>query len=84
MVNVALVRRQFAPLTAFHIRIKLLGGVEETISSSTNVDQSTADTSIPHPDERQITLDTDRSFVLYPVGERLESSLHQPNADQQT
>lgn len=22
-----------------------------------------------HPDERQIKLDTDRSFVLYPVGE---------------
>lgn len=25
----------------------------------------------PHPDERQIQLDTDRSFVLYPVGEPL-------------
>ena len=25
----------------------------------------------PHSDERQITLDTDRSFVLYPVGEQL-------------
>ena len=24
----------------------------------------------PHSDERQITLDTDRSFVLYPVGEQ--------------
>jgi len=24
----------------------------------------------PHPDERQIGLDTDRSFVLYPVGKR--------------
>lgn len=24
---------------------------------------------IPHPDERQVRLDTDRSFVLYPVGE---------------
>jgi hypothetical protein len=24
--------------------------------------------SIPHVDERQISLDTDRSFVLYPVG----------------
>lgn len=23
----------------------------------------------PHPDERQVRLDTDRSFVLYPVGE---------------
>ena len=23
----------------------------------------------PHPDERQIRLDTDRSFVLYPVGD---------------
>lgn len=23
----------------------------------------------PHPDERQIKLDTDRSFVLYPPGE---------------
>lgn len=24
----------------------------------------------PHPDERQIKLDTDRSFVLYPLGEK--------------
>lgn len=25
----------------------------------------------PHRDERQIRLDTDRSFVLYPVGEAM-------------
>ena len=29
----------------------------------------------PHPDERQVRLDTDRSFVLYPVG---EPSFHSP------
>jgi hypothetical protein len=29
----------------------------------------------PHADERQIKLDTDRSFVLYPVG-RVDQSLN--------
>ena len=28
-----------------------------------------AEESTPHADERQISLDTDRSFVLYPAGE---------------
>ena len=28
----------------------------------------------PHADERQIELDTDRSFVLYPVGEQVISA----------
>lgn len=28
----------------------------------------------PHPDERQVRLDTDRSFVIYPVGEPLSST----------
>jgi hypothetical protein len=28
----------------------------------------------PHPDERQVGLDTDRSFVVYPVGEYTYSS----------
>ena len=34
----------------------------------------------PHPDERQIQLDTDRSFVLYPVGEPFPVSSHCPEA----
>jgi hypothetical protein len=29
----------------------------------------------PHQDERQIRLDTDRSFVLYPVGDALSHTL---------
>ncbi|KAH7106881.1 rab-GTPase-TBC domain-containing protein [Auriculariales sp. MPI-PUGE-AT-0066] len=31
----------------------------------------------PHPDERQIQLDTDRSFVLYPVGDDRKDGLKQ-------
>ena len=34
----------------------------------------------PHQDERQIELDTDRSFVLYPVGEHFPSSHIASNA----
>ena len=32
----------------------------------------------PHPDERQVRLDTDRSFVLYPVGETLPRQRPRP------
>ena len=38
-----------------------------TASNKNKSEADEADT--PHPDERQIELDTDRSFVLYPVGE---------------
>ncbi len=33
-----------------------------------NTDTSESNDTEPHVDERQIQLDTDRSFVLYPVG----------------
>ena len=45
----------------------------------TRVEDSSDDVKLtgkPHPDERQIQLDTDRSFVLYPVGEPLPVSSH--------
>jgi hypothetical protein len=29
---------------------------------------SSSEQELEHPDERQVGLDTDRSFVLYPVG----------------
>lgn len=32
-------------------------------------ENDTTEEVVPHADERQIGLDTDRSFVLYPVGE---------------
>lgn len=32
-------------------------------------ENDTSEEVVPHADERQIGLDTDRSFVLYPVGE---------------
>ena len=47
----------------------------------TRVEDSSEDVKLtgePHPDERQIQLDTDRSFVLYPVGEPLPVSSHCP------
>lgn len=47
----------------------------------TRVEDSSEDVKLtgePHPDERQIQLDTDRSFVLYPVGEPLPVSGHCP------
>lgn len=31
-------------------------------------DESTPPPPQPHPDERQVKLDTDRAFVMYPVG----------------
>ena len=49
----------------------------------TRVEDSSEDVKLvgePHPDERQIQLDTDRSFVLYPVGEPLPVSSHCPEA----
>jgi hypothetical protein len=34
-----------------------------------------------HRDERQVLLDTDRSFVLYPVGELIYFNLKCPESD---
>lgn len=34
------------------------------------LDDSTVPSEAPHVDERQVGLDTDRSFVLYPIGVR--------------
>jgi hypothetical protein len=53
-------------------RLQLLH-VDECIESSNHTElEQPADTlvtsSFTHPDEHQIGLDTDRSFVLYPVG----------------
>ena len=36
-----------------------------------NEEDATTEEAETHPDERQVRLDTDRSFVLYPVGEPL-------------
>lgn len=39
-------------------------------AASSSEDAKEKDTEPPmHPDERQIRLDTDRSFVLYPAGD---------------
>ncbi|KAF7294518.1 TBC1 domain member 20 [Mycena kentingensis (nom. inval.)] len=56
---------------------KLLHARPTTSKPETNPDESAS-----HPDERQIRLDTDRSFVLYPVDssedkEKLQSDLHE-------
>lgn len=37
-------------------------------------DEKRTSSSAAHPDERQIKLDTDRSFVIYPVGEKFPIS----------
>ena len=48
----------------------ILGVSQDDLSSNTTL--VSLDTE--HPDERQIRLDTDRSFVLYPVGKAVERS----------
>lgn len=56
-------------------RTKLLHVEPPNVSSSSEPDLTSAldgeksRVVEPHPDERQVRLDTDRSFVLYPVGE---------------
>lgn len=50
-------------------RTRLLHASKETLSKEEDVKANTAEESAPHADERQISLDTDRSFVLYPAGE---------------
>jgi hypothetical protein len=49
----------------------------ELPSTENKVDENDREELIPQPhrDERQIRLDTDRSFVLYPVGELLPFSM---------
>ncbi|TFK38258.1 rab-GTPase-TBC domain-containing protein [Crucibulum laeve] len=58
-----------------------VGDETKHLSPETNDDHTEEK---PHPDERQIRLDTDRSFVLYPVGldsdvqrEKLQGGLHE-------
>jgi len=40
----------------------------ELSSTGDLLEKSLSERSLEHPDERQVGLDTDRSFVLYPVG----------------
>ncbi len=52
---------------------------DDSVWSDTTLEQALLESvpeEKPHADERQIGLDTDRSFVLYPVGEHLLSVPH--------
>ncbi len=52
---------------------------DDSVWSDTTLEQALQESvpeENPHADERQIGLDTDRSFVLYPVGEHLPSVPH--------
>ena len=49
-------------------RPKLLHVSKQATKDKKSLDTTLEDEKPPHQDERQIGLDTDRSFVLYPVG----------------
>ena len=59
-----------------HLRPRLVHLDEQSPRTSETTEQSEEEPQgeldgTPHSDERQIELDTDRSFVLYPVGEHI-------------
>ena len=47
----------------------------DLVVNDTGADEDVPPVVEPHPDERQVRLDTDRSFVFYPVGETFPSFL---------
>lgn len=52
------------------LRPQLLGAPKSALVA-VKEEEYEAEVPTPHRDERQIRLDTDRSFVLYPVGEAM-------------